>query len=92
MAKVSKEAEAEMAKKRREKIMKEKSRRDALARRAILERERLSKIHMVTSVDEFRSVLSKIDQERITPTQKAKNMIRDQISSWTKNFNTVYQG
>lgn len=83
VAKASKEAEAERAEKRREKMMKEKYRRDALARRAILEKERLSKIHMLTSSKELQSVLLEIDQERITPTQKAqkkRSLIRDQIN------------
>jgi len=48
---------------RQEKMIREKNHRDALQKRAAEEKARLSKIHLITSVDELKGALSEIDEE-----------------------------
>ena len=68
---------------RQEKMMREKCRRDALLKRAVEEKERLSKLHLITSSEELKEILSEIDEENISCTKKAQKkraVIREQIS------------
>ena len=50
--------------------MREKARRDALQARAAAEKDRLSKVHLITSVDELKSMLSDIDEESTSAVKK----------------------
>ena len=63
--KAYKEEEAKRKKQRQEKMIHEKQRRDVLKQRAIEEREKLSKLHLITSPDELRRAISEIDGEDI---------------------------
>ncbi len=82
VAKLSREAELERNKKRQEKIMKEKRRRDALKERAVKEKERLSNLDLITSCEDLKTILSEIEEENISTTkkvQKKRKIIREQI-------------
>ena len=83
-------AEDDRCKFRREKMIREKNRRDTLQKRAAEEKERLTKIHVVTSVEELKSVLSEIDEESISTAkkgQKKRALLKEQI----KIRKTVYR-
>ena len=43
-------------------MKKEKSRRDALEKRAAKEKERLSQLHMITSADELAPIMLEIEE------------------------------
>ena len=45
-------------------------RRDALVKRAAKEKERLLKLHLITSADELKTALSEIEEENISNTKK----------------------
>lgn len=82
VAKSSREAAQERSKIRREKIVREKHRRDVLEERAAKEKERLSNLHLVTSCEELKSILLEIEEESISATKKAqkkRKTIREQI-------------
>ena len=67
---------------RQEKMIREKSRRDALQKRTAEEQERLSKIHVVTSVEELTSALLEIDEESISTAKKGQKkhaLLKEQI-------------
>ena len=57
VGKACKEAEFERSKLRQEKMIGEKCQRDALVKRAAKEKERLSKLHLITSADELKTTL-----------------------------------
>ena len=59
-----KSAEEDRQKFRQDKMVREKTRRDALQKRAAEEKEKLSKVHLITSMDELKGALSEIDEER----------------------------
>ena len=83
-------AEDDQRKFRQEKMIREKNRRDALQKRTAEEKERLLKIHAVTSVEELTSVLSEIDEESISTAkkgQKKRALLKEQITI----RKTVYQ-
>lgn len=82
-------AENDRSKLRQEKMIREKNCRDDLQKRAAEERERLSKIHMITSVDELKGILSEIDGDIISTAKKAqkkRTLIREQINIRKKVF------
>ena len=59
-----------------------RNRRDALLQRAMKEREKLSTLHLITSADELRNALSKVDCEDISVKKKTERkpaLLRDQI-------------
>ena len=58
VGKACKEAEFERSKLRREKIIREQCRRDAIVKRAAKEKERVSKLHLITLADELKTTLS----------------------------------
>lgn len=64
-------------------MIREKNRsRDTLQKRTAEEKERLSKIHVVTSVEELTSVLSEIDEESISTAKKGQKkcaLLKEQI-------------
>ena len=70
--KAYKEEEATRKKERQDKMILEKQRRDALKHRAIIEREKLSKLYLITSPDELRRILLEIDNEDDSASKKAK--------------------
>ena len=81
--KAYKEEEALRKKQRQEKMIHEKQHRDVLKQRAIEEREKLSKLHLITSPDELRRAISEIDDEDISTSKKSKKklaIMREQIS------------
>ena len=83
-------AEDDRRKFRQEKMIREKNRRDALQKRTAEEKARLSKIHVVTSVEELTSVLLEIDEESISTAkkgQKKRALLKEQI----KIRKTVYR-
>ena len=53
MGKACKEAEIERSKLRQDKMIREKCRRDALVKRVAKEKERLSKLHLITSAEQY---------------------------------------
>ena len=64
-------------------MIREKHRRDVLVKRATKEKERLSKVHLITSADELKITLSAIEEESISSTkktQKKRAVIRVQIN------------
>ena len=82
-------AEDDRLKFRQEKMIRDKNCRDALQKRTAEEKERLSKIHVVTSVEELTSVLSEIDEESISTAKKRHKkcaLLKEQI----KIRKTVY--
>ena len=85
-----KEEEALRSKRRREKMLHDKQRRDALHQRALKEREKLSKLHLITSADELHDALSEIDGEAITAKkkmEKKRTLLREQINIRKKVMN-----
>ena len=56
VAKSCKEGEFERKKIRQEKMVREKSRRDAQFRRAVKEKERLSRLHLIVSSEELKRI------------------------------------
>ena len=71
--------EDEQHKFRQEKM---KNQRDALQKRADEERERLSKIHVITSVEELKSMLLEIEEESISTAKKSQKkhaLVKEQI-------------
>ena len=83
VGKACKQAELERSKLRQEKMIREKCRRDALVKRAAKEKEKLSKLHLITSADELKTTLSEIEEENISNTkeiQKKIAVIREQIN------------
>lgn len=82
--KLYKAEEVERSRKRRDKMVQEKHRRDALKQRADAERERLAKLPLITSVDELDGLIGEIDDEvGITSkkkTQKKLAIIREQVN------------
>ena len=82
-------AEDDRRKFRQEKMIREKNHRDALQKRAAEEKARLSKIHLITSVDELKGALSEIDEESISAAKKAQKkrvLLREQINVRKKVF------
>ena len=76
-------AEDDRRKFRQEKMIQEKNRRDALQKRAADEKARLSKIRMITSMDELKDALSEIDEQSISASKKAQKkrvLLREQIN------------
>lgn len=67
-----KEAELQRSNIRQDKLVKDKMRRDALAKREAEEREQLTKLHLITSTDELKSTLSLIDEENISTAKKTE--------------------
>ena len=64
-------------------MIREKCRRDAFVKRAVKEKERLSKLHLITSADELKTTLSVIEEESISNTKKTQKkfaVIREQIN------------
>jgi len=64
---------------RREKMVNEKC-RDALHHRAMREREKLSKLRLLTSPDELNMLLSEIDDEAIGAKTEKHALLREQIN------------
>ena len=65
-------AEDDRRKFRQERMIQEKKRRDVLQKRAADERARLSKIHVIASMDELKDALSEIDEQSISASKKAQ--------------------
>lgn len=83
VANLYKQEEAQRSEQRREKMVREKCRRDALEKRTAKEKERLSALHLITTTDELKRVLSEIDDEAISAKKKGKKklvVIREQIN------------
>ena len=71
-------------------MIQEKRRRDALQKRTADEKARLSKIHLIASIDELKDALSEIDEQSISATKKAQQkrvLLKEQINVRKK----VYQ-
>ena len=83
-------AEDDRRKFRQDKMIREKNRRDALQKRAAEERDKLSKMHVITSVEELKGVLSEIDEESISTAKKGQKK-RTLIKGQLKIRKTVYQ-
>ena len=78
-----KSAEEDQQKFRQEKMIREKNRRDAFQKRAAEEKDRLSTVHLISSVNELKDVLSEIDEESISEAkkgQKKRVLLREQIN------------
>ena len=73
--KAYKSAEEDRRKFRQDKMIREKHRRDALQKRAAEEKDRLSKVHLITTMDELRSMLSDIDEESISAVKKGQKSV-----------------
>ena len=87
--KACKEDDLERNRLRQEKMRKEKCRRDALDKRAVKEKERLSKLCLITTVDELMAKLSEIEEESISNSKKVQKklaVIREQINIRKKVF------
>lgn len=83
-------AEDERQKFRQEKMIRDKNRRDALQKRNAKEKERLSKIHLIATVEELKAMFSEIQEESISTTkkgQKKRSLVKEQI----RMRKTVYQ-
>jgi hypothetical protein len=68
---------------RQDKMIREKTRRDALQKRAAEEKEKVSRVHLITSVDELKGALSEIDEENVSAVkkgQKKRALLREQIN------------
>ena len=77
-----KEDEETLAKQRRERMISEKKKRDALQSRIEKETNELSKLHLITTADELTQALVDIDQEKLSAAKKtAKKMalLRTQV-------------
>ena len=72
--KAYKEEEAKR-KKQWQEMIHEKQRRDVSKQRAIEEREKLSKLHLITSPDELRRAILEIDSEDISTSKKSKKKL-----------------
>jgi len=73
-------AEDDRRKFRQEKMIQEKNHRDALQKRAAEEKAMLSKIHLITSVDELKGALSEIDEVSVLLRRHKKVLLREQIN------------
>lgn len=85
-------AEEDRRKFRQEKMIREKNRRDALQKRADEEKDKLSKVYLIASMDELKCALSEIDQENISTVkkgQKKRALLREQINVRKKVFKEV---
>ena len=72
---------------RREKMIRDKCRHDALEKRATEERERLSNLHLITSTEELQEALSEIDSQSLNSKKKydkKRALIREQVNIWKK--------
>ena len=83
VAKQHKEEEAIQSIQRREKMVHDKCRRDALEQRAKEEREKLSRLHLITSTKELEQALSEID-ELPNKCEKKRALIKEQVNIWKK--------
>ena len=75
-------AEDDRHKFRQERMIREKNQKDALQKQAAEERERLSEIHVITSVEELKSMLSEIEEESISTAKKSQKkhaLVKEQI-------------
>lgn len=82
VAKQYKDEQALLAENRRERMLKDKRERDIKEKKAASEREKLSKVHLISSVHELEQTLSNIDEEAITAKAKAakkRNIIKEQV-------------
>ena len=87
--KTYKSAEEDRQKLRQEKMIREKNHRDVLQKRASDEEDRLSKVHLITSMDELKGMLSEIDEESISAVkkgQKKRASLREQMNVRKKVF------
>ena len=83
VAKQYKDEQAKLAENRRERILKDKRERDMKEKKAAAEREKLSKVHLISSVCELEQTLSNIDEEPITAQAKAakkRKIIKEQVN------------
>ena len=71
MLKEFKEEEKERCRKRREDMLTKKQKHDALQERLEKEKDKLSKIHLITSPNELTETLVAIDKESISKSKKA---------------------
>ena len=82
MKKDCEKADLKRSKLMQEKRKKEKSRRDALEKRAAKEKERLSQLHIITSADELAAIMLEIEKESISESKKNQKklaVIREQV-------------
>ena len=70
-----KEDEETLAKQRRERMVSEKKKRDALQSRIEKETNELSKLHLITTADELTQALVDIDQEKLSAPKKTAKKI-----------------
>ena len=78
-----KKEEAERCKTLRDKLVREKARRDAMHQTAVREEMRLSKVHMITSSDELKTMISEIDDQPISAKRKSETkhaLLREQVN------------
>ena len=81
-----KEAEAQRSKQRREKLIDQNRHREASQAALKREKERLSSLHLITSMDELKKKLSEIDNEANSKKKKL-SLIREQINIRRKLLN-----
>ena len=77
-----KDEQALLAESRRERMLKDKRERDMKEKKAAVEREKLSNVHLISSVHELEQTLSNIDEEAITARAKAakkRGIIKEQV-------------
>ena len=82
VARLDKAAAAQRSKARREKMVRDNCRCQAIKQRAALEKGRLAMLPVMTSVGELKAALSKVDNEPIGAANKAKkkrSLIREHI-------------
>ena len=88
--KAYKEEETKRKKERQGKMIREKQHMEALKQKATKEKEKLSKLHLITSPDELRRTLSEVDDEDISASKKTRKrltIIREQINIRKKLHN-----
>ena len=83
VAKRYKEEEASRSLQRRENMVREKRRRDALEQRAKKEKVRLSNLHLITTAKELKQALCEIDSQSLSSKKKCEKkraIIREQLN------------
>ena len=90
VAKRYKEEEAIRSLQRREKMLRDKRRRDAFEQRAKMEKMRLSNLHLITTTDELKHALCEIDSQSLSSKKKCEKkraIIREQLNIRKKVLN-----
>ena len=90
VAKQYKKEEETQSRQRREKLLRDKCRRDAVEQRAKKEKVRLSNLHLITTTQELKQALCEIDSQSFSSKKKCemkRAIIKEQVNIGKKVLN-----